>query len=89
MWPRLSLSRLLSGRLRPTELAIGPAEGGTRWTGYGEVGICALFAQIRVRGRLHESEPVWRAPHPNPLPQAGRGSGVAAPNAIALVRGGG
>src|SRR5262245_50188557 len=28
--------RLPSGRLRPSEPAIGPAEGGTRWTGYGE-----------------------------------------------------
>src|SRR6266446_4366316 len=24
-----------SGRLRPSERAVGPAEGGTRWTGYG------------------------------------------------------
>jgi methylmalonyl-CoA mutase len=27
---------LPSGRLRPSEPVIGPAEGGTRWTGYGE-----------------------------------------------------
>jgi ATP-dependent helicase/nuclease subunit A len=28
--------RLPLGRLRPSEPAIGPAKGGTRWTGYGE-----------------------------------------------------
>src|SRR5258708_16838029 len=28
--------RLPSGRLRPSEPVIGPAEGGTRWTVYGE-----------------------------------------------------
>src|SRR5262249_19883014 len=33
--PSLS-ARLPSGRLRPSEPVIGPAEGGTRWTGYGE-----------------------------------------------------
>ncbi len=42
--------RLPSGRLRPSEPFIGPAEGGTRWTGYGEVGICSLLAQIPGEG---------------------------------------
>ena len=37
VWSASSPSpRLPSGRLRPSEPVIGPSEGGTRWTGYGE-----------------------------------------------------
>src|SRR5215813_15087536 len=42
--------RLPSGRLRPSEPAIGPAEGGTRWTGYGEGRGEGAFPQAQTRG---------------------------------------
>ncbi len=56
--------RLPSGRLRPSEPAIGPAEGGTRWTGYGEGRGEEAFPQAQTRG-----DP----PSPILSPQAGRG----------------
>src|SRR5258706_10919275 len=57
--------RLPSGRLRPSEPAIGPAEGGTRWTGYGEGRGEGAFPQARTWGE---------APSPILSPQAGRGA---------------
>jgi thiamine biosynthesis lipoprotein ApbE len=68
--------RLPSGRLRPSEPAIGPAKGGTRWTGYGEVGIYALVAQTPGEGASplalnRKSELMERPPHPDPLPASG------------------
>jgi hypothetical protein len=42
--------RLLSGRLRPSEPVIGPAEGGTRWTGYGEGRGEGALPQAQTRG---------------------------------------
>ena len=60
--------RLPSGRLRPSELAIGPAEGGTRWTGYGEGRGEGASPQAQTRGD---------APSPGLSPQAGRGEGSA------------
>jgi long-chain acyl-CoA synthetase len=42
--------RLPSGRLRPSELVIGPAGGGTRWTGYGEGRGEGASPQARTRG---------------------------------------
>jgi 4-diphosphocytidyl-2-C-methyl-D-erythritol kinase len=58
--------RLPSGRLRPSEPAIGPAEGGTRWTGYGEGRGEGAFPQALTPGD---------APSPDLSPQAGRGEG--------------
>ncbi len=46
-----------SGRLRPSEPVIGPAKGRTRWTGYGDVGICAPFAQIPGEGASPPGRP--------------------------------
>src|SRR5215467_332709 len=46
-----------------------------------------FVAQIPDEGRLRESEP-REVPHPDPLPQAGRGGSVGAPHAIALPAGG-
>jgi indolepyruvate ferredoxin oxidoreductase beta subunit len=57
--------RLPLGRSRPSELAIGPAEGGTRWTGYGEGRGEGAFPQARTWGE---------APSPILSPQAGRGA---------------
>src|SRR5260370_37633259 len=62
--------RLPSGRLRPSEPAIGPAEGGTRWTGYGEGHGEGAFPQARTRGH---------PPSPLLSPQAGRGTTHADP----------
>jgi 16S rRNA A1518/A1519 N6-dimethyltransferase RsmA/KsgA/DIM1 with predicted DNA glycosylase/AP lyase activity len=42
--------RLPSGCLRPSEPAIGPAEGGTRWTGYGEGRGEGASPQAQTRG---------------------------------------
>src|SRR5713101_7036209 len=70
--------RLPSGRLRPSS------------TGYGEVGICALFAQISGEGASPQVRTCGKAPSPPTLsPQAGRGSSVAAPNAVAPPASGG
>src|SRR5260370_41840919 len=55
-----------SGRLRPSEPVIGPAEGGTRWTGYGEGRGEGASPQAQTRGN---------APSPTLSPQAGRGAG--------------
>ena len=43
---------LPSGRLRPSEPAIGP-EGGTRWSGYGEGRGEGAFPQLQTRGEAH------------------------------------
>jgi ribonucleoside-diphosphate reductase alpha chain len=53
-----------SGRLRPSEPVIGPAEGGTRWTGYGEGRGEEASPQAQTRGN---------APSPGLSPRAGRG----------------
>src|SRR6266481_9266601 len=51
--------RLPSGRLRPSELAIGPAEGGTRWTGYGEGRGGGAFPQAQTRGERSGEMRFW------------------------------
>jgi len=64
-WPQPAPSpRLPLGRLRPSEPAIGPAEGGTRWTGYGEGWGEGAGRKAQTRG-----EP----PSPRPSPLWGRG----------------
>src|SRR5258706_1923714 len=51
VWSASSPSpRLPSGRLRPSEPVIGPAEGGTRWTGYGEGRGEGASPRARTRG---------------------------------------
>src|SRR5229473_648433 len=70
--------RLPSGRLRPSEPAIGPAKGRTRWTGYGEGRGEGASPQAQTR-----SSDSWRGPPTRNLreeransdlsPQAGRG----------------
>jgi long-chain acyl-CoA synthetase len=51
LWSASSPSpRLPSGRLRPSEPVIGPAEGGTRWTGYGEGRGEGASPRARTRG---------------------------------------
>ena len=60
----LTSPRLPSGRLRPSS------------TGYGEVGICALVAQIPGEGASPQAltpkfELGDRPPHPDPLPTSG------------------
>src|SRR5216684_3029657 len=62
--------RLPSGRLRPSELAIGPAEGGTRWTGYGEGRGEGASPQAQTRGEAPSLGAQERA---DLSPQAGRG----------------
>jgi branched-chain amino acid transport system ATP-binding protein len=63
-WPQPAPSpRLPLGRLRPSEPAIGPAEGGTRWTGYGE--------GWGEGGVPQGSDSRRGAPHPDPLPPLG------------------
>jgi protein ImuA len=81
--------RLPSGRLRPSEPVIGPAEGGTRWTGYGEGPGEGALPQTQTRPPSSDSRrgPLTRPPpYPPPhagerregvdfSPQAGRGEG--------------
>jgi ATP-dependent helicase HrpB len=74
--------RLPSGRLRPSEPAIGPARGGTRWTGYGEG-----WGEGAAPHAEAASSDSWRRPLTRNLrgeransdlsPQAGRGKGAA------------
>src|SRR5712671_119682 len=67
VWSASSPSpRLPSGRLRPSEPVIGPAEGGTRWTGYGEGRGEGAFPHAQTRGD---------APSPQPSPRK-RGEGA-------------
>jgi tripartite-type tricarboxylate transporter receptor subunit TctC len=75
--------RLPSGRLRPSEPVIGPAEGGTRRTGYGEGRGERAFPQAQTRGEAPSPGPT--APFPasregcvggDLSPRAGRGEGL-------------
>jgi two-component system, NarL family, sensor histidine kinase UhpB len=64
--------RLPSGR--PSELAIGPAEGGTRWTGYGEGRGERASPQARTQAQNRGDAPSPGAQERADLsPQAGRG----------------
>src|SRR5215831_5703952 len=86
--------RLPSGRLRPSEPAIGPAEGGTRWTGYGEGRGEGAFPQAQTRGDAPspgicaKSAQIPTSPKPvedgRKRPDDKRGEVKAVPNAIAL-----
>jgi tRNA pseudouridine32 synthase/23S rRNA pseudouridine746 synthase len=61
---------LPSGRLRPSEPVIGPAKGGTRWTGYGEGRGEGTSPQAHTRGETPSPGAQARA---DLSPQAGRG----------------
>jgi 4-diphosphocytidyl-2-C-methyl-D-erythritol kinase len=76
--------RLPSGRLRPSEPVIGPAEGGTRWTGYGEGWGEGASPQTQTRGDA--PSPAATLPFQESgegkgggdlSPRAGRGEGCA------------
>jgi RecG-like helicase len=65
---------LPQGRLRPSEPVIGPAEGGTRWTGYGEGRGEGASPQAQARrGVPPQAQTRGEAPSPTLSPQAGRG----------------
>src|SRR5260370_15664260 len=68
--------RLPSGRLRPSEPVIGPAEGRTRWTGYGEGRGEGASPQAQTRGEGHPPPP---PPPPPPPAGGGRGWGRSLP----------
>jgi 4-diphosphocytidyl-2-C-methyl-D-erythritol kinase len=74
--------RLPSGRLRPSEPVIGPAKGGTRWTGYGEGRGEGAFPEAQTRGEAPSLAPILPSPASGEgkggsdlSPQAGRGDG--------------
>jgi protein ImuB len=72
MWFSSSPSpRLPSGRLRPSEPVIGPAEGGTRWTGHGEGRGEGASPQARIRGEPSSPAPTL----PSPASGGGKGGG--------------
>jgi peptide/nickel transport system ATP-binding protein len=66
--------RLPSGRLRPSEPVIGPAEGRTRWTGYGEGRGEGTSPQAQTGG---ESPSPGARERADLSPQAGRGEAGA------------
>jgi len=73
--------RLPSGRLRPSEPVIGPAKGGTRWTGYGEGRGEGAFPHAETRPPSSDSRrgPLTRRSQmQSPSPQASEGNEAVA-----------